>query len=67
MKTKNLFLLPTLLFVLTRAFGEVLVGGGGGPVPQPEMDCIPQAQREAIEGGFCSRCSLCWACFPRAA
>src|SRR5437899_1475407 len=46
MKTniKNLSLLPALLFVLARASGEVLVGGGGGPASQPKLDCIPQAQ-----------------------
>ena len=59
MKTKNLFprlgvasreawILPALLFVLTRASGEMVVGWGGGPVPQPKLDCIPQAQRDAI-------------------
>ncbi len=50
MKTNiiSLFLVPALLFVLARASGEVLVGGGGGPVPQPKLDCIPQSQRDAI-------------------
>src|SRR5712691_9011485 len=50
MKTNiiNLFLVPALLLGLTRASGEVLVGGGGGPAPQPKLDCIPQAQRDAI-------------------
>src|SRR5438094_4720702 len=41
-------LLPALLLVTARASGEMLVGVGGGPVPQPKLDCIPQAQRDAI-------------------
>jgi len=46
---RNLFLVTALLFVLARAFGEVVGGlGGSGPVPQPKLDCIPQAQRDAI-------------------
>jgi len=49
----SLSLLPTLLYVLNWASGQVVVGvgglGGGGPVPQPTLDCIPQAQRDAVE------------------
>jgi len=54
MKTniRNLSLLPALLFVLARASGEVLVGGGGGPASQPKLDCIPQAQRDAVEAAI---------------
>ena len=32
--TINLFRLPALLFMLSRASGEEVVGFGGGPVPQ---------------------------------
>jgi len=54
-KLKILFLLPAmLLFVLARASGEVVVGlgGGGDPAPQPTLDCIPQAQRDAINAAI---------------
>src|SRR5437867_1205928 len=54
MKTyiKNLFFLSALLFVLTQASGQMVVGWGGGPVPQPKLDCIPQAQRDAVEAAI---------------
>src|SRR6266566_4995559 len=52
MKTQNLFFLPALLFALARASGQAVVGWGGGPVPQPALDCIPQAQRDAIQAAI---------------
>src|SRR6266436_4890289 len=45
-------LLPALLLVTARASGEMVVGWGGGPAPQPKLDCIPQAQRDAIEAAI---------------
>src|SRR6266852_7162850 len=50
MSTGMSALLPALLLVTARASGEVLVGAGGGPMPQQKTgDCIPQAQRDAVE------------------
>jgi len=48
MKRNKLFLLLALLLVATGASGQMVVGWGGGSVPRPKLDCIPQAQRGAI-------------------
>src|SRR6266853_3430887 len=45
-------LLPALLLLTARASGQMVVGGGGGPAPQPRLDCIPQAQRDAVEAAI---------------
>src|SRR5437764_391237 len=52
MCNKNLFLLPALIVGLARASGEMVGFGGGGPASKPKLDCIPQAQREAIEAAI---------------
>jgi murein DD-endopeptidase MepM/ murein hydrolase activator NlpD len=46
-KTQGLTLL-LLLLVAGRAIADVTGGSGGGPIAQPQGDCIPRAQREAV-------------------
>jgi hypothetical protein len=55
---KNLFCFLALLFAQARASGQLVGIGGGGPVPQPRLDCIPQAQRDAIAAAIAANTAV---------